>query len=275
MKKIISLIICIIFVFSLVACGDKTTTTNKDGSDGNFTSSSEDYFEWDDNLIVGLTDKGLKQKELVIPERCEGFNGSIFAEKENTVEKVSFAGNNDVLLNGVFTGAKNIKIVSLPEGLTKISNMDFWLCESLEEINIPSSVTTIGEAAFQKCSNLKKVVFGDKLSEIQEYAFESCSSLDTIVFSDTIETIGEYAFYECTNLKKITLPKALKNVGAFAFANGALEEITIPEEVQLESYDTTSFVQTNSTVKVTVTSGSWIDNNFDSVFENGYIKEIK
>ena len=64
MKKLIVTMLAGVMALGLVACGDKTTTTNKDGSDGNFTSSSEDYFEWDDNLIVGLTDKGLKQKEL-------------------------------------------------------------------------------------------------------------------------------------------------------------------------------------------------------------------
>lgn len=56
-------------------------------------------------------------------------------------------------------------------------------------------------------------------------------------------------------------------------ANGGLTEITVPEEVQLDSFDTTSFIQTNSTVKVIVRSGSWMDQNFDNVFENGYIKE--
>lgn len=275
MKKFIILVVAVIFMLCFSACGSNNTPTNNDDSDKDSAYNSEDNFEWDGNLIVGLSDEGCDEKELAIPERCEGFGGAIFAEKDNAVEKVTFAGNGDISLNGVFTSANNIRFISLPEGLTKINNMDFWLCESLEEIEIPSSVTTVGEAAFQKCSSLKKVVFGDKLIEIQEYAFDGCSSLNTVVFADAIGTIGEYAFYECTSLEKIVLPKALKNVGAFAFANGALVEITVPEEVQLDAYDTTSFVQTNSTVKVIVKSGSWMDENFDGVFENGYIKEVK
>ncbi len=94
-----------------------------------------------------------------------------------------------------------------------------------------------------------------------------------MIFPDGVETIGEYAFYECVCLNTVTLPKSLKNIGKFAFANGGLTEITVPEEVQLDSFDTTSFIQTNSTVKVIVRSGSWMDQNFDNVFENGYIKE--
>ena len=84
----------------------------------------------------------------------------------------------------------------------------------------------------------------------------------------------KYSFYECVSLKAITLPKSLKDIGEFAFANGGLTEIIVPEEVQLDSFDTTSFVQTNSTVKVIVRSGSWMDQNFDNVFGNGYIKEV-
>lgn len=272
MKRIITIIICAVFVLGLSACGEKNT--QEDNLNDVVAQGAESNFEWDGNLIVGLTEEGCRQKELVIPERCEGFGGSIFVEKDNAVEKVSFSSNNDISLNGVFTSAKKIKSVTLPTGLTKIGNMDFWLCESLEEINIPSSVVTIGEAAFQDCSKLKKVVLGEKTNDIQGYAFDGCESLDTVILSDGIETIGEYAFYECVSLKTIMLPKSLKDIGKFAFANGGLTEITVPEEVQLDSFDTTSFIQTNSTVKVIVRSGSWMDQNFDNVFENGYIKEV-
>lgn len=272
MKRIISLIICAVVVLSLSACGEENI--KKDNSNNVVAQGAESNFEWDGNFIVGLTEEGRRVKDLVIPERCEGFGGSIFTGKDNAVETVSFSNNNDILLNGVFAGAKKIKSVTLPTGLTKIGNMDFWLCESLEEINIPASVVTIGEAAFQDCSKLKKVVLGEATKDIQEYAFDGCESLDTVILSDGIERIGKYAFYECVNLKKITLPKSLKDIGEFAFANGGLTEITVPEEVQLDSFDTTSFVQTNSTVKVIVQSGSWMDQNFDNVFGNGYIKEV-
>lgn len=271
MKRIISLIICAVVVLSLSACGEGNT--KKDNSNDVVAQGAESNFEWDGNLIVGLTEEGCRAKELVIPECCEGFGGSIFIGKDNAVETVSFSNNNDISLNGVFAGAKKIKSVTLPTGLTKIGNMDFWLCEALEEINIPASVVTIGEAAFQDCSKLKKVVLGEATKDIQEYAFDGCESLNTVIFPDGVETIGEYAFYECVCLNTVTLPKSLKNIGKFAFANGGLTEITVPEEVQLDSFDTTSFIQTNSTVKVIVRSGSWMDQNFDNVFENGYIKE--
>ena len=107
MKRIISLIICAVFVLGLSACGEKNT--QKDNSNGAVAQAAEDNFEWDGNLIVGLTEEGCRAKELVIPERCEGFGGSIFAGKDNAVEKVSFSSNKDISLNGAFTSAKKIK----------------------------------------------------------------------------------------------------------------------------------------------------------------------
>lgn len=79
----------------------------KDNSNDVVVQGAESNFEWDGNLIVGLTEEGCRAKELVIPERCEGFGGSIFIGKDNAVETVSFSNNNDISLNGVFAGAKN------------------------------------------------------------------------------------------------------------------------------------------------------------------------
>ena len=68
MKRIISLIICAVFVLGLSACGEKNT--QKDNSNGAVAQAAEGNFEWDGNLIVGLTEEGCRAKELVIPERC-------------------------------------------------------------------------------------------------------------------------------------------------------------------------------------------------------------
>lgn len=108
MKRIISLIICAVVVLSLSACGERNT--KKDNSNDVVAQGAESNFEWDGNLIVGLTEEGCRAKELVIPERCEGFGGSIFIGKDNAVETVSFSNNNDISLNGVFAGAKKNKI---------------------------------------------------------------------------------------------------------------------------------------------------------------------
>ena len=53
----------------------------------------------------------------------------------------------------------NIRIISLPEGLTYIGEDAFIACESLAEIEIPRSVESTGGDLFLGCDSLWRVVF--------------------------------------------------------------------------------------------------------------------
>lgn len=271
MKKICTIICLVLSIMVLFSgCGNKT---ENDATGGNV--SSEEFFEWDENIIIGLTEEGTKQKAITIPEKCEGFNGMIFADVENSIESVSFESDNDIDLNGVFGSAENIKKISLPKSLSKINSMDFCRCTSLETITIPANVTEIGSYAFQDNKSLTTISFEGNVTMIGSHCFDGCEQLSNIVLPDTISQIEEYAFYNCTSLKKITLPKSLAIVEKFSFGNTGIEEITIPQEVVLEEYDSTSFVQLEHSINIYVYSGSWIDQNFDTVFSGSYIKNYK
>lgn len=275
MKKFSAILCLLLSLLVLFAgCGNKTDDDGPDGSQSPAGStSSEDFFEWEENIIVGLTEKGTRQKAVVIPARCEGFSGMIFADVENDVASVSFESDADIVLNGVFRCAPNIRSVALPQQLTTIDNMEFWQCSSLEEIEIPASVATIGKYAFQAGTSLKEVRFAGNVDAILGHAFDGCTSLETIVLPDTVTQIDEYAFYGCTSLKSVTLPKALKTVGGFAFANNGIADITVPAELSLESYANTLFVQAEHTVGIHVTEGSWADQNFDMAFDSSCTKQ--
>ncbi len=265
-----------VLVFSLVGCSGNGSSDFEDKTDAgeanNVASPYEDYFEWDENIIVALTDLGAKQKSIVIPERCEGFDGMIFADRENKVESVSFQSEKDIDLNCVFSCAEQLRTIKLPKQLTKIENLEFWLCYALEEITIPSAVTSIGSYAFQDNKSLKKIVFGGELESIGAHAFEGCVELSSIELPSSVSTIEKYSFYGCSALETVTLPASLKAVGEFAFANNGLLYITVPADLQLDSYTTTSFVQADHAVNVHVTEGSWIDEYFDFVFDGAYTK---
>ena len=280
MKKLLTIICLLISLMVLfTGCGNKTGSENNGTGDSQDLPvenvSSEDFFEWDDNIIIALTEKGAKQKAIVIPEKCEGFDGMIFADVENSIEAVSFESDKDIDLNGVFGSAEKIKTISLPKNLSKIGSMDFCLCSSLETISIPANVTEIGSYAFQDNKSLKSIIFEGNITTIGAHSFDGCELLTDIVFPDTISQIEEYAFYNCISLKKISLPSSLTIVEEFSFGNTGIEEITIPKDVVLEKYDSTSFVQPDHNINVYVYSGSWIDQNFDTVFSGAYIKNYK
>lgn len=282
MKKLVSLGMILVLLLAFAGCGGEdakggsgAVDTAGDGgaSQENSTAeASEDNFEWDGNTIIALTDAGAKESSLVIPERCEGFNGMIFADKENSVTSVSFESDKDVSLNGVFGSAPNLTSVTLPAELTAIGDLEFQLCTSLKEITIPAGVESVGAYAFQDCSALETVTFAGDTASIMPHAFERCAALSTVTLPDTVALIDEYAFYQCTALTEITLPASLKNVGAFAFANSGLETLHVPGAMTLEGYADTSFTQADHEVAVYVEEGSWADQNFDSVFSGAFAK---
>ncbi len=270
--KTAALISALVMALSLVGCGEAGASTAQDGAAGKEeqtagTAASEEYFEWDGDLISALTESGMNQSELVIPKRCTGFNGAVFAPDECKVKSVSFESDADFNLNSGFRCSASLEEIKLPSGLTKISDMEFWRCGALKEITIPAGVTDIGQYTFQDCSNLETVVFEGDLTEIKPHTFDLCRSLNKIVLPDTVTKIDEYAFAGCSALKEITLPTGLTEIGGFALANNGLEKVIVPSEVTLEKWDTSSFTQIDHDVEVYVTKDSWMDQNFESVFD--------
>ena len=69
-------IITIFIGFLLAGCGKKSSeqpiTQVQVSSEG---IANEAYFEWDGNLICGLSEEGKRQTSIVIPKKCEGFIG--------------------------------------------------------------------------------------------------------------------------------------------------------------------------------------------------------
>ena len=99
---------------------------------------------------------------------------------------------------------RDIKSVSLPEGLTSIGSLSFENCVNLTEITIPDSVESIGYSAFLGCENLSKVYFGNSLQEIEDQAFALCAIREAYL-PETIAYIGRAAFHGCP-LNIVSIP---------------------------------------------------------------------
>ena len=93
-----------------------------------------------------------------------------------------------------------IRTLTLPSGLTSISNNAFYSSTALASVTIPDSVSTIGDFAFQYCTSLTAVIMPDSLIAIGTYAFSNCDHLTSINISDKLTSIGDMAFYQCSNL---------------------------------------------------------------------------
>ena len=54
----------------------------------------------------------------------------------------------------IFSGCKNLSIISIPNNVVKISWRAFYNCTNLTSITIPINVTTIESWAFKGCTAL-------------------------------------------------------------------------------------------------------------------------
>ena len=252
MKKFFSVFLCMSLIVCIFAgCSSKGNNDNK--GDGNNKSSSSsasdlDCFEIIDGQLIGLTEKGAKKKELVIPESVTSVETRAFAideygESNNVLEKVSFENPNCKLSINSFAYSYSLKEVILPENLTEIPEGCFANCGKLKSIEIPSSVTVIGRRAFDENFALETVNFKGAIVSIGEEAFSECTSLKTLEFQEGLESIGDYAFADCKSITSVTLPQSVTSIEAGAFSN---------------AYDK------ESEYKIVVHKGSWADTNFDS-----------
>ena len=272
MKKVVKLVLVLVCMMTFMcACGsDKEETGaekgNSDVSDSsvdNKADANEEYFEWEGNRIIGFTEKGLKQKNIVIPARCESISDVRFCNTK--VEHVTFEDDDDIDLGSAFIGTETLISIELPANLTKVPNTCFQMCKSLKFISIPAAVTTIESYAFSACKALENVTFeGEEIAVIPENCFEYCDALKSIDIPESVTTIEPYAFTDCKTLENVTLNTGLKTIGKLAFNNTALKELHLPEGIQFETMDANAFGMNTYSMVVYIAKDSWCDLNQDA-----------
>lgn len=82
--------------------------------------------------------------------------------------------------------------MTIPEGVTTLSDYMFWSCENLKEISCPDSLKTIGDSCFGH-TGLTKVNL-NKVENIGAYAFYFDAGLTEVTIPATVTTIGTGAF---------------------------------------------------------------------------------
>jgi len=131
-----------------------------------------------------------------------------------------------------FKKCRRLKHVKLNEGLEKIGNYAFYLCQSLKTIEVPSSVVEIGNNAFAFCESLRFVVLNEGLKKIDYDAFFYCESLEKIEFPPSLDEIGSHAFVKCVLLREVKFNEGLRTIKWGSFDRCySLESINLPSSV--------------------------------------------
>ncbi|GHU55254.1 hypothetical protein FACS189442_2600 [Spirochaetia bacterium] len=97
--------------------------------------------------------------------------------------------------------------VSIQNNITGIEDGAFSGNKNLVVVNIPVGVTRIGAEAFRGCEGLVAVTMEKDLIIIEEYAFASCKSLAVIAIPESVTYIGTGAFSGCTALKVVSMSR--------------------------------------------------------------------
>ena len=164
----------------------------------------------------------------------------------------------------VFRDCTTLKSITIPNGVTTLSDNAFFNCSNLTSISLPNSVTTLGEYVFCNCENLTNITIPDNVTTIGIAAFDGCSGLTSITIPDSLISIGSGIFRDCANLTEFKGKYAADGGRCLivdgtlkAFAPAGLNEYTIPDNVV--AIDASTFMGCKSLTTITIPdSVTWI-----------------
>ena len=200
-------------------------------SNSKITTIGENCFENDTYLMgefSGTINNSNNQKIAI--------NGSIFTNTGITrVSDITSIGN--VIADNQYSGStkflhngKEIKEITIPNGVTSIGKNAFAGCTSITKVTIPNTVTSIDQGSFMNCTNLIAIEFetGINVKVIPDFFCYNNVKFVSIVLPNTITEIGTYAFYGA-GVENIEIPSSVVKIGNSAFQNSSLQYVKLNE----------------------------------------------
>lgn len=175
-------------------------------------------------------DSGLET--VVIPEAITRIEYGTFSGAKN-LKSLTLHNNITYIGDYAFARTDNLTEITIPESVTSIGHHAFYKANGLTEITIPDSVTKISDAVFQECENLQKVRLSRNITSITDSMFAQCAKLSNIKIPDSITRIENNAFKDCQYLVSLRIPESVKYIGDSCFYNDInLSVINIPQGVE-------------------------------------------
>ena len=137
-----------------------------------------------------------------------------------------------------FEGCSGLTSLTLPAGITSIGCRAFYWCSGLTNLTLPDGITSIGSGAFSDCSGLTSLILPAGITSISDCAFRLCSGLTSLTLPDGITSISDCAFEDCSGLTSLTLPAGITSIGISAFSDcSGLTSLTLPAGLtQIDDY---------------------------------------
>lgn len=189
MKKVISLFIAIIMIFTsvpFVFAGE--VKTGKCGDNAEYTLDPAG------KLTISGTGSIYGDENNVSP-----FRDNVDIKSAEVKEGITAIGGD------AFQGCTALESIKLPVSLQELGGGAFSYCYSLSSIEIPYSVKILWPRTFSGCHSLSEVKLNEGLEEIYCDTFDGCVSLDKINIPSTVNYIGGIAFVGCYNIRHLSV----------------------------------------------------------------------
>lgn len=126
---------------------------------------------------------------------------------------------------------REIRTVTIENGVNKISAGAFQKCIGLRKITIPESITDIGRCAFKNCIRLTSIDIPTGVRIIRAGTFQDCKKLNRVSACSGITEINECAFQRCENLRQFNISDTVQTVSFFAFNGYNKLKVKVPKSV--------------------------------------------
>ena len=260
-RKIISMAICAIMVFSTLSVGgviDFKAFAATSGSCGNNVTWE---LNSDTNELV-ISGTG------AMTDYTSSSNAPWYSYKDK-ITKITIEDRVTTIGNYAFYNCTSLTSITIPDSVTSIGDRAFYNCTRLTSITIPDSVTSIGQSAFRECTGLTSITIPDSVTSLGTWVFCSCEGLTSVTIGNGVTSIRGCAFESCTSLTSITIPNSVTSIGSGVFNDcKGLTSITIPDSVTSIDYAFNACYNLK-TVYYTGTPTQWSEININS--SNSYL----
>ena len=216
MKRIIALVLMIVMLVTLVACGkDKDKPSNDGTNTGNdITSSTNNDNKNNDIVDVSITIDSVKNTKETDASLFE------YEDVEGGISITGFNGSNEIVVVPEAIDSKDVVL---------IGENAFVNNNTMKGIKIPSKVQSISMRSFANCTVLEVFVSGSEVKKIDMYAFNGCKKLHAIELNDGLVTLGGLCF-ALTNLSEIEIPSSVTEINYPFTVNDDKHFITVIAE---------------------------------------------
>lgn len=190
---------------------------------------------------------------MTLPKSLKRLNYQTFAGCK-LLENINFAKDGTLEEIGpyAFWQCKELRKITLPEGLSKIEKYAFYDCGKLDNVSVPSTLTDSGEYAFDGTpwySELADdyVVVGDGVlikcniaASSLDLSGKGIKTIGGCVFRNStyyggVDSYGvatSYGYAQAEMIEKLVIPEGVKKIGNSAFDACSITELTLPSTLE-------------------------------------------